>query len=82
MANLAQLLTDQAAKQPERPAILAGDRVISYAEFDDAAARVAAFLLSRGFQAGDRAGVDAGRRAPSSPSCVTGCSAQAAPWCR
>ena len=57
MANLAQLLTDQAAKQPERPAILAGDRVISYAEFDDAAARVAAFLLSRGFQAGDRAGV-------------------------
>ena len=57
MANLAQLLTDQAAKQPERPAILAGDRVISYAEFDDAAARVAAFLLSRGFQAGDRAGL-------------------------
>src|SRR6201986_1314410 len=57
MANLAQLLTDQAAKQPEHPAILAGDRVISYAEFDDAAARVAAFLFSRGFQAGDRAGV-------------------------
>ena len=57
MGNLAQILTDQAAKQPERPAILAGDRVISYAEFDDAAARVASFLLSRGFQAGDRAGV-------------------------
>ena len=57
MGNLAQILTDQAAKQSERPAILAGDRVISYAEFDDAAARVASFLLSRGFQAGDRAGV-------------------------
>ena len=57
MANLAQLLTDQAAKQPEHPAILAGDRVVSYAEFDDAAARVAAFLFSQGFQAGDRAGV-------------------------
>ena len=57
MANLALLLTDQAAKQPEHPAILAGDRVISYAEFDDAAARVAAFLFSQGFQAGDRAGV-------------------------
>ena len=57
MANLAQLLADQAAKQPEHPAILAGDRVVSYAEFDDAAARVAAFLFSQGFQAGDRAGV-------------------------
>jgi long-chain acyl-CoA synthetase len=57
MANLAQLLSDQAAKQPEHPAIVAGDRVISYAEFDDAAARVASFLLSRGFQPGDRAGV-------------------------
>ena len=57
MANLAQLLTDQAAKQPDHPAILAGHRVISYAEFDDAAARVAAFLISRGFQAGDRAGL-------------------------
>ena len=57
MANLAQLLTDQAAKQPEHPAILAGDRVVSYAEFDDATARVAAFLFSQGFQAGDRAGV-------------------------
>jgi long-chain acyl-CoA synthetase len=57
MASLAQLLTEQAAKQPVHPAILAGDRVISYAEFDDAAARVAAFLFSRGFRAGDRAGV-------------------------
>jgi long-chain acyl-CoA synthetase len=57
MANLAQLLSDQAAKQPEHPAILAGDRAVSYGEFDDAAARVAAFLFSRGFQAGDRAGV-------------------------
>ncbi len=57
MANLAQLLSDQAAKQPEHPAIVAGDRVVSYAEFDDAAARVAAFLFGRGFQAGHRAGV-------------------------
>jgi long-chain acyl-CoA synthetase len=57
MANLAQILTDQAAKQPDHPAILAGDRVISYAEFDDAAARVASFLVSKDFQPGDRAGL-------------------------
>jgi long-chain acyl-CoA synthetase len=57
MANLARLLTDQATKQPEHPAILAGDRVVSYAEFDDATARVASFLFGQGFQAGDRTGV-------------------------
>ncbi|MGP7997542.1 MAG: long-chain-fatty-acid--CoA ligase [Streptosporangiaceae bacterium] len=57
MANLAQILADQAAKQPEHPALLAGHRVISYAGFDDASARVASFLVSRGFQPGDRAGL-------------------------
>ncbi|HTT52305.1 MAG TPA: long-chain fatty acid--CoA ligase [Streptosporangiaceae bacterium] len=57
MANLAQILTDQAAKQPDHPALLAGGQVISYAEFDDASARVASFLARRGFQPGDRAGL-------------------------
>jgi len=57
MANLAQILADQAAKQPDHPAILAGDRLISYAEFDDAAARVASFLVSRDFRPGDRVGL-------------------------
>jgi long-chain acyl-CoA synthetase len=57
MANLAKMLADAAGTWPEHPAILAGDQVISYAEFDEQAARVAAFLASRGFQAGDRAGL-------------------------
>ena len=57
MANLAQLLAGQAARQPGAPAILAGDRELSYADFDELSARVAAFLASRGFPAGGRAGL-------------------------
>jgi long-chain acyl-CoA synthetase len=57
MANLAQILPDTAGRHKEHPAILAGDRVISYAEFDDLSARVASFLASRGFRAGHRAGL-------------------------
>jgi long-chain acyl-CoA synthetase len=57
MANLAQILADSAGPHAERPAILSGDRVISYAELDDASARVASFLASREFGPGDRAGL-------------------------
>jgi long-chain acyl-CoA synthetase len=57
MANLAQILADSASRHKERPAILAGDRVISYAELDDMSARVASFLAARGLAAGGRAGL-------------------------
>ncbi|MGH3406716.1 MAG: AMP-binding protein [Streptosporangiaceae bacterium] len=57
MANLAQILTDSAGPHAERPAILSGDQVISYAELDDRSARVASFLARREFRPGDRAGL-------------------------
>jgi long-chain acyl-CoA synthetase len=55
MANLARILAD--SPYWERTAILAGDRVMSYAELDDASARVASYLASRDFGPGDRAGL-------------------------
>ena len=57
MANLAQILTDSAVMHAERPAILSGDQVLSYAELDDRSARVASFLARRDFRPGDRAGL-------------------------
>jgi long-chain acyl-CoA synthetase len=57
MANLTQILAGSAGRYPERPAILSADRVISYAELDDASARVASYLAGRDFQPGDRAGL-------------------------
>jgi long-chain acyl-CoA synthetase len=55
--NLASLLTDSAARQPERPAIKLDDAVLSYAQLDGASAHVAGLLEQRGFQPGDRVGV-------------------------
>jgi len=57
MGNLAQILPDTASRHKEHPAILAGDRVISYGELDELSARVASLLASRGFAAGSRAGL-------------------------
>jgi long-chain acyl-CoA synthetase len=55
--NLASLLTDSAARQPERPAIKLDDAVLSYAQLDGASAHVAGLLEQRGFERGDRVGV-------------------------
>ncbi|HMJ04492.1 MAG TPA: long-chain fatty acid--CoA ligase [Conexibacter sp.] len=55
--NLASLLTDSAARQPERPAIKLDDAVLTYAQLDGASAHVAGLLEQRGFQKGDRVGV-------------------------
>lgn len=55
--NLASLLTDSAARQPERPAIKLDDLTLSYAALDGASAHVAGLLEQRGFQRGDRVGV-------------------------
>ncbi|HXE46710.1 MAG TPA: long-chain fatty acid--CoA ligase [Conexibacter sp.] len=55
--NLASLLTDSAARCPQRPAIKLEDATMTFAQLDDASARFAGLLAARGFQPGDRVGV-------------------------
>jgi long-chain acyl-CoA synthetase len=50
--NLAQLLT-----RSDRPAIRHDDRLLTYADLDDASAQVAAMLKDRGIEPGDRVGL-------------------------
>jgi long-chain acyl-CoA synthetase len=57
MPNLAHVLLDTAAQHGDRPALRMDDAVLTYAEFRDAAARVAAGLRERGVQPGDRVGM-------------------------
>src|SRR3954466_9047525 len=57
MPNLATLLTDTAARSADRPALKLEDAVTTYAELDDASARVAGLLRERGFRPGDRVGI-------------------------
>jgi long-chain acyl-CoA synthetase len=57
MSNLAQHLLDTAAKHGERPALRMDDASLTYAEFRDAAGRVAAGLRARGVEPGDRVGM-------------------------
>ncbi|HSO97914.1 MAG TPA: long-chain fatty acid--CoA ligase [Solirubrobacteraceae bacterium] len=55
--NLAANLTESVARDPEHVAIKLGDLELSYAELDDAAARVAGLLRARGIGPGDRVGL-------------------------
>jgi long-chain acyl-CoA synthetase len=55
--NLAYNLTGTAEHHPTRPALRLDDAVMTYAEFDDATARVAALLRKRGLAPGDRVGI-------------------------
>ena len=48
MGNLAQNLLDTAARDGDHPALRMDDAVLSYAEFRDAALRVAVFLREKG----------------------------------
>jgi long-chain acyl-CoA synthetase len=57
MTNLAELLTDTAARLPERSAIKLDQRELSYAELDQASARMAGLLHAKGIGPGDRVGV-------------------------
>ncbi|RLV55661.1 long-chain fatty acid--CoA ligase [Aeromicrobium phragmitis] len=54
MTNLAHLLDDTAQLHPDRPAVVAEDRVVSYRELLRAAETVTATLRQRGVQPGDR----------------------------
>jgi len=55
--SLAQLLTDAAAKFPDRPALKLDDTVLNYAFLNEAATRVAGLLKGRGIEPGDRVGI-------------------------
>jgi long-chain acyl-CoA synthetase len=55
--NLAELLTDAAARSPERTAIKLDERELSYSELDQASARVAGLLRAKGIGPGDRVGL-------------------------
>ncbi len=54
MSNLASILTDTAARLPERQALRLEDLQLTYAQFDEASARAAGLLRELGVQAGDR----------------------------
>ena len=55
--NLASLLTDSAARDPQRTAIKLDDAELTYAQLDGATAHLAGLLTQHGFQPGDRVGV-------------------------
>jgi long-chain acyl-CoA synthetase len=57
MTNLARLLTDTVAEHPDRPAIKLDDIVVPYAVVDQAVARAAGLLASKGIGPGDRVGL-------------------------
>src|SRR5918912_1205049 len=57
MTNLAQNLLDTAAKEPDATALRMDDVALTYAEFRDAALKVAAGLQARGIAPGDRVGM-------------------------
>jgi amino acid adenylation domain-containing protein len=54
---LHHLLTDSAARASQRPAVAAGERLLTYAELDRLSNQVARALLARGVAPGDRVGI-------------------------
>ncbi|GGX62827.1 long-chain-fatty-acid--CoA ligase [Streptomyces fructofermentans] len=54
MTNLVTFLVDSAAAYGDRVAVRHDDTTLTYAELDDASARVAALLRARGLEPGDR----------------------------
>ncbi|HYZ24968.1 MAG TPA: class I adenylate-forming enzyme family protein [Rhodopila sp.] len=54
---LSDLLFEQATRHGDRPAVIAGDDVLSYAELLDRSCHVAAGLRERGLARGDRVGL-------------------------
>ena len=57
MANLARLLTETAARHPDRPAVRLDGQTLTYRELDKASARCAGLLHEQGVSAGDRVGI-------------------------
>ncbi|MGW1680791.1 long-chain-fatty-acid--CoA ligase [Saccharopolyspora sp. NPDC002376] len=57
MLNLAMFLDDSVRRYPQREALVCGDRRLTYADVGALAGRIAALLVSRGVQPGDRVAV-------------------------
>jgi long-chain acyl-CoA synthetase len=57
MTNLAELLTDGAARSPESAAVRLDDLELTYGRLGEAAARVAGLLHAKGVRPGDRVGL-------------------------
>ena len=57
MTSLASLLLDTAAEHGDRTALRVDGSAMTYAELDDASARVAGLLRERDVREGDRVGV-------------------------
>jgi long-chain acyl-CoA synthetase len=55
--NLASILTDTAARGPDRVAVRLDDAELTYGQLDDASARVAGVLRANGLEPGDRVGI-------------------------
>jgi long-chain acyl-CoA synthetase len=55
--NLAEILTTTASERPDRVALKLDDLEVSYAQLDDASARVAGLLRAKGLAPGDRVGI-------------------------
>ena len=69
MAYLLQhLLTEAAARRPDRPAVTTGGRSLTYRELDTLSNQIARALLARGVAPGDRVGI----LAPKSAASVVG----------
>ena len=57
MSNLADNLTRTAQDHPDRPAVRLDEHVLTYAELQEGAQRVAALLKDKGVEPGDRVGL-------------------------
>ena len=55
--NLASILTESAARNPDHPAVRLDDTELTYAQLDGASAHVAGLLHEHGFSQGDRVGI-------------------------
>jgi L-proline---[L-prolyl-carrier protein] ligase len=62
---LQQLLTASAARAPQRPAVAAGERFLTYSELDRLSNQVTRALLAQGVAPGDRVGILAPKSAAS-----------------
>lgn len=60
---LTTLFTERARRQPDRPAVIAPDETLTYAELDRRADQLAAYLNGNGIGRGDRVGIYLRRQA-------------------
>jgi long-chain acyl-CoA synthetase len=62
MTSPATILSTAAAREPNKPALVCGETVLTYSELEDRARRVAGALKERGVAAGDRVSIYAQNR--------------------